>query len=371
MAVSPFQIMYSQEARVYGLMVLLALVSFYFFVRVLSKERSTPAQVGYVISTSALMYTHVYALFVVLAQNVYLAGAFLGKALGLKTEARPGLERWLFLQACLFVLYVPALFRILGLVQTPVNRWWIKPPSLGSVYRVLVHYSGSPLLLMLLAAFALLAAVALAKSDPGKLCLLLSWLLVPVALPIVISILYQPVFVDRYGITALPAFYLLAAKGVEVASGVVSGALPRRTARAPGGTAVCLAAAALLLMLCAGPLWRYFHEVDKDQWREVAHYVDAHAQAGDLVLLDPPRLQLPFVYNYYSKRKDLVELSAYLPGGGPLLANEAKKHDRVWLVHAHRPRGPLALQQSLFAESHVPVDHRRYKGIDLTVLEKR
>lgn len=85
LALSPFHIQYSQEARVYSLMALLALVSFYCFVKVL-RERKRAAQTGYVLSTLALMYSHVYGLFIVLAQNLYLAAVLLGGFSGRGTK---------------------------------------------------------------------------------------------------------------------------------------------------------------------------------------------------------------------------------------------------------------------------------------------
>lgn len=86
LALSPFHVYYSQEARVYSLMALLTLLSFYFFVKVLS-EHKLSVQTGYVLSTSALIYSHVYGLFILIAQNVYLATVFLDRAFGLRGEA--------------------------------------------------------------------------------------------------------------------------------------------------------------------------------------------------------------------------------------------------------------------------------------------
>jgi mannosyltransferase len=70
LAFSPFHIFYSQETRVYALMALLGLLSFYFFLKVL-RERTLTGQVGYVLCTSFLLYSHVYSLFTLLAQNIY------------------------------------------------------------------------------------------------------------------------------------------------------------------------------------------------------------------------------------------------------------------------------------------------------------
>ncbi len=70
LAVSYINIWYSQEARMYTLMVLLALLSMYFFLRLL--QRSTlSSSAGYVLATALLICTHYYGFFVIVAQNVY------------------------------------------------------------------------------------------------------------------------------------------------------------------------------------------------------------------------------------------------------------------------------------------------------------
>ncbi len=82
----------------YTLMVLLALVSMYFFLRLLRRgflQRATlPLAIGYVLSTTLLLYAHVYGVFVVLAQNVYLVSLLL-----LPSHRTFRVWHWLSLQA--------------------------------------------------------------------------------------------------------------------------------------------------------------------------------------------------------------------------------------------------------------------------------
>jgi uncharacterized membrane protein len=68
---SVYHIRYSQEARMYSLLVLLALISFYFFIRLL-QERNVVSAVGYILATTLLAYTHVFALFIIFVQNAYV-----------------------------------------------------------------------------------------------------------------------------------------------------------------------------------------------------------------------------------------------------------------------------------------------------------
>ncbi len=71
-AVSAFHATFSQEARVYPLLACCAALSFAFFVKTF-RDGSEAAAVGYVAATVALVYTHIFGLFVVLAQIIIVA----------------------------------------------------------------------------------------------------------------------------------------------------------------------------------------------------------------------------------------------------------------------------------------------------------
>src|SRR5918993_1174148 len=69
LAVAPYQISYAQEARAYTLMVLLSLLSCWLFVRVLdADEPKARFDAAYVLAGAAALYSHLYAVFALLAQ---------------------------------------------------------------------------------------------------------------------------------------------------------------------------------------------------------------------------------------------------------------------------------------------------------------
>ena len=71
LGVSVFHIFYSQEARMYILMALLTLFSFYFLIK-LQKQNNLSVTVAYILSSCLLMYTHLYTNFIIVTQNVYI-----------------------------------------------------------------------------------------------------------------------------------------------------------------------------------------------------------------------------------------------------------------------------------------------------------
>ncbi len=374
LAVAPVHLGYSQEARAYELMVTLSLLSFCFFVGLGGQEgrkgRGLGRQAGYVLCTSLLMYSHLYGLFVVLVQNLYVFALAPFGAEGARARWRPRLTRWVVLQGALLILYAPGLALLHEWVSSPGQRGWIREPTARSAYETFVSYAGSPALLILFAALSAVATVSLAKRAPAKLLLLSLWLVVPLAVPICVSILSTPVFVARYGILATPALYLLACQGVQATVQSLSRAWARGIAYA--------AASVLMVALAAGNVLAYYEAPDKPQWKEAATYVEARAEPGDPVVV-APGYQAEYVLRHYlddpnvrmlpygsrdlrtsSTREDLLRT-----------AHEATQNERVWLVVANREPSVWWMRKILLDKLFVATDEQRYNGVRVKLFQKR
>ncbi len=314
LALSAYHVRYAQEARAYGLMVFLTLLSFYFFVRLMKGGAPRHAVVGYVISTALLVYTHFFGVFFVAAQVLYLLAS------------RENLRRWILPGGALALLYVPWVLLLAVNVLSPTGAWrggttWIPEPTLLDVARIFQAYSESLLLTIFLTSLAGYGTFRIMRQQRPAAYLLLAWLLVPIVVPFLVSHLYRPMLVDRYTIAASPAFYLLITQGF---AGLKGFALrERRYARA----LLVVLVAALSVVSIMG----YFGAVTKQPWREVAGYVEENGRDGDLVLLYGGTL--PF--DYYSERPD-VDKEAFLAsknaGMRKTVSSAVAGRDRVWLV---------------------------------------
>jgi uncharacterized membrane protein len=314
LALSAYHVRYAQEARTYGLMAFLTLLSFYFFVKLLKGGSSRYTSAGYVISTALLVYTHFYGVFFVAAQVIYLL---------VSTE---NLRRWILPGVALALLYVPWVLLLAVNVLSPAGAWrggttWIPEPTLADIARTLLAYSES---LPLAIVFTLLAGYGLfriIREHSSTAYLLLAWLVVPIAVPFLVSHLYRPMLVDRYTIAASPALYLLVTQGVAGFKG------PAYRERGYAQVLLVALVAALSFVNITG----YFDAISKQPWREVAGYVDEHGRAGDLVLLYGG--SLPF--DYYSERED-VDREAFRvatnAGMRKSISTMIAGRDRVWLV---------------------------------------
>jgi 4-amino-4-deoxy-L-arabinose transferase-like glycosyltransferase len=237
LAVAPFHIYYSQEARMYALVAFLALLSTHLFLSLLDRQASgAPTRVlwlVYVIVTSLAMYTEYYAAFVPLAQTLYLFIRF--------PRYKAFLARWIGAQFALFLAYAPWLLyagpKLIFYVGTklvkegdvPVDLWTYLQNHL--VAFSVGHLSEARWLLIWLtvvsAGLALLGVLAcwsLRRRENHSLwprgdalLFVLVYLFLPLCAGYAVNLRYpftSPA-IERLFLFSAPALYLLVAAGVS------------------------------------------------------------------------------------------------------------------------------------------------------------
>lgn len=269
MALSGFQIAYSQEARVYSLLLLMGLTSSLFFVKLL-REGGLIHQVAYVLATGILYWTHLHAVFVVAAQQ--LTWLYLALIPYKDTDTdRPRIStpRWILLSALSAALFAPWIPTVVHWLRSVSQAFWIPPMGPGFLPHVYVLFAGSAVLLVILLLLATWGAFR--TPDRWKIIFLISLTLLPVLVPYIASLILRPLFVHRYAITAATGLFLLAGRGLT--------ALPDRRAEA--------AVLTILIALSALSIPAVRSEVDsKPDVRAASWYVADHAHEGDFILLD-------------------------------------------------------------------------------------
>jgi mannosyltransferase len=375
LALSGFHIEFSQEARMYTLLCLLCLLSMYFFTKLLAGRKSLFALAGYIASSALLMYTHVYSIFILAAQNLYwLSLPFISREIFKQVW-----KRWLLAQAALVVLFLPWLTVLVQQVSRVQKGFWIPRLPSRALFDTLVTYAGSGALAWILFPMAALAiflgwkglteeganGAPPAKSQEGllesrlKTYLLLLWLVCPIILPFILSQFSSPIFLPKYTIPASLAFIILAARGF----------LSVRFHQ--------LRMLLVLLIACFTliDLRNYYGAVKKDVWRDAVANFEQLAQPGDVVLFNEPPGQRPF--DYYSKRTDLIkkpfpDYSSELRADNisELLKPTVEGQDRVWLVLSHPGTfTPLIAEQ--LKEWYIVAAHRIEPGVEIYLFEKR
>ena len=380
LALSSFHIRFSQEARSYTLMVLLTLISMYFLLKLQPGETNRWNSIGYVLSTSLLIYTHYYGLFIVITENLYVAGCLL-----FKKDFKLHLKKWILLQSSVILLFapwIPVLLWQFRNVQKKGGFREISVPSLDSIYRTFQSYAGGEALMALMIALALLSLTTyirkredanpekgvsvpfpgedhhgLVFTAPHKLYLLSLWLIIPITLPFLVSQFSSPIYSLKYSIGASLAFYVLVAKGIK------------NLAYPPAKLVLTV----VLVVFSLNSAWGYYEGIHKEQWREVARSLDVSARPGDLILFNAGWCQGTF--NYYSHRNDLIKEP--FPRKGTKVDKKIIKeldptvrgYDRVWLILSHS-RDRRGLIAEALAKKYGLVYHHKFHRIEVYLFEK-
>jgi 4-amino-4-deoxy-L-arabinose transferase-like glycosyltransferase len=300
-ATSPYLVWYSQEGKMYALVVVLTLVSMDRFLAAVHRG-GCRRWTAYVVATTAAFYVHLLAILLVPVQLITLLLA------GHRT-LRERWRAWLVSLAVLLVPYLPLAAWQLPLLVTPAEtgfRFVSLDSMLGSLaasYSLGVVQGAA---WWSMAPFAALVAVAILPGEKGRrwqACsgMLLGWLLIPIAGLFAIS-LSRPLYTARYLIYILPAFLLLLAEGVSKAG---------RMSR--------LLAAVLLASLLAANSWGLWMQARmplKADFRSATGYLAERLAAQDVILFQIPYGRYAFDYYYERPVAELPakrEYSLFLP----------------------------------------------------------
>ena len=342
LALSPFAIYYSQEARMYALMALEAVVSTWALTSLFDWRFSISDSIAhgptspssgtrwlgaalpaYILSSAAGLYTQYAYPFVMLAQGL---GVLAWLADG--HTRQPGYARWRKValyagaSALAIVLFAPwlpiAIRQITTWPVTPV-RYELGQAVLDS-YRWLVVGRTLPLVqaalpLSVISLLVLIGAMfGLRLSERMSTLLMLLLVVVPFVLLFVFH-LYREAYLKILLVCA-PPLLILAARGIDGAAAVTARFLTRGRA----GTAsqrVTVLGIVVLGIAATGPVFPSLYNLyanpayARDDYRGIAKMIEANARPGDAVLLDAPNQWEVFTY-YHRKGAPAIPL-AYRP----------------------------------------------------------
>jgi len=215
-AISLIQITYAQEARFYALFTFMSILSVYYFLRYLESEEKD-IKIFYIASTTFLLYSHVYAVFLVSTQLFYMIYLVYKDSLSVE-KFKNGLIP--------LILYIPwLLVSIVDLIRINTNEFWIPAPDLDTLKDTITFFSSGedlkPLYIILIVLstlnFSLLNKYfdKISKENILKLKFMWAWITITIVAPFALSFVLQPIYQERYVINASIPFYILASYGIS------------------------------------------------------------------------------------------------------------------------------------------------------------
>jgi mannosyltransferase len=319
---SVYAIFHSQEVRFYAWQMLFSTLTLYFLLQGLRHDRVRD-WAGFTVFTVLNLYNHPFALLVLASEGLYTISV-LAWDLVLSPDARETAAWSIRLQrlghrlvgpgaaaAAALVLYTPQWRHLFGFYNpkwvgksdaeaalTPLSSIydWLTNPVVFWLHGLFGDFTYMRPYLLVFYLLLGLFLLGLVSSRGRAVFLTLLWTLLPLPLLAYVGIWINP----RYMSYMVPVILIVIARAVTYLAEVLA---PKNGQTAALLVLTGLAAAPSLLLLP-----NYYTEPQKDQWRELAAFVDAQHQTGDLILFNSvyPFDPLPFDWYSTTPAEDLI-----------------------------------------------------------------
>lgn len=373
-ALSPLQIWYAQEARMYGPLVFLTILSFIAFFR-MAESYTHRRAAAYVLTATLLGYLHIFGFFVILAQAMawFIRRRF--------TEPGVSHSGILGVYTVIGVLTAPWTGLLADRMLLRPSRYppdpsgWLGPPgfthlreavslfAFGSTrhsepYQVLTHPSEA---LLVVVAVCFVYAIGYYQlrslgAERWRLIVVGLWLLVPIVVPFVLSFLVRPMFELRYIVVSAPAFLILMGRGIR--------AIRYEHVRI---VLVLLVITGLLI-----PLPSYYGEATKDDWETAAGIVSEQATEDDVVFVIPGWTWYgdSGAFAYYYDPGEVTVHPTYPNSSGEEYRNAALGHADIYLVISYTENPDQVITQVHDHTGADPVERYDLRNVVIVRLEQ-
>ncbi len=212
LAINYFAIYYSLETRSYAMLMLLSIVSYIYFIKVL-KYPAKSAVLLYWVSTIVLLYTHYFGFFLVATQaTIFLTYLVLFR------NRRKELFKLAVYTSLIFIISLMPIAPFI-IKNAGFNAWWLGTPSpFFFVKYIFSYFHFMPITLLLGLSFIVslwyISRSSTTKTDRIGLVILIIWIVIGYLLPYLRSVLSAPLITNRNTIIVLPAILLFASYAI-------------------------------------------------------------------------------------------------------------------------------------------------------------
>ncbi|MFZ5433964.1 MAG: glycosyltransferase family 39 protein [Calditrichota bacterium] len=346
LAVNPFAIFYSQDARPYSLFLAATAFSLAALLRLL-KGITRWRIAAYLFFTVLALYTQPLG---PLLLPIHLLLLLVLRGDAAFPAAKPETWRIIRIGVLAAIFYIPQLLLQSNSIIEKIHgvgraSWIVKPSLIAPLYTFNTYFMQFPL--GITAAVIILAGLWIGwrrKSDRRGIYILLIVIGGFVVVPWLESLVASPVYVDRYTIPALTAVMILIGWSLSLL-----------------GRYVRYAVLTVFLALSVYVLYPYYALADKDPWRATAEAVAEQTRMGGTVVLYAPYTK--DVFNYYFRQPANVTVLA--PQYGKRFPAEIDTAASVVLVESYVKRPDTRLDSLLARIS----DHH-FSGGETNITER-
>ena len=346
LAFNYFHIYYSQEARMYALLFLLATWSFYLLVKFI-KEPSIRKAIYFGIFASLVIHTHYFGLLILGAQISILAYYVI---------IPYAISRIKFIKYCcisgliIFISYLPVFKSLEG--HSKGTSLWIPRVHYNSLQEVFISFFGrSEVVVILIVITVLLFLIKISnlkntksfKLDPVNnkwvfsTVIIMTWIVVGILIPVYRSNAKVPIIIDRYFIHLLTPILLMCSIGLY--------SIKNKVLR--NGFLMTIVLFSLINLFYER--WHY-KGVYKSQFRETCAYVENYKnrdrEAEKTKVVSPLGRHLVF----YLPNENINEIR--LPGYLKELKNDSSLIQDFWYIDGHNNKFSVSKQEEIFLNNH-------------------
>lgn len=286
LAINSFHIYYSQEVRMYALLLLFTILSYYRLVLFL-KNNSYKNALLYGLFTGFMLLTQFFGLFVLASQLVFLLYVFIKKE---KSSKILFFKQLLISGIVIVISFLPALTIFIETTKKKYSA--IQPTTLDTIFLIFKDFVQHSYILLLFYSALILLFIYYACKEKMKesYLILFSWIIITLAIPIIRSYLVTPMIVSRYFIAILPAFIII----ISIAILYFKNNIIKIS---------------ILLFLTAITLYRlfisndYYNKIAKTQFREITEFIKKENKENDQVVSN-----LSWYLTYFFNKKQPTQV---------------------------------------------------------------
>lgn len=316
LATSPLHIYYSQEARMYMQEEFFVLLSIFFFVNLVNKDKLV-YWIGFIVSTVLLLYTDYLPALLILSYALFIVK---NKKIISKEKLRSFIPAGILIFTFILPLFVLFLTQLKsGLKVASLVPAWASIVG-GSSFKDLalifikftigrISIDNNVVYMLIFAPIALFILILIlisALRQNKQRSFLWYWLLVPIAVTFVVSF-FVPVFSYFRLIFVLPAFYVILASAVTN----LNWSLPTRI----------LLGVLLAINLTCSIIYFWNPKFQRENWRDATVYIEQSSSKDSIALFESTSVVPPFEYYNLKGVKAAGILDSFSPNPSRVASN--------------------------------------------------